>query len=279
MRLRKIVSLTSLLAFVCTALSSVVLFIAPQGRVAYWSDWRLWGLGREQWSDLHITLGTLFLAALILHAYYNWGPILSYLRDRARRVTGLTPAFAVALGLCLVTVLGTLGGVPPFSSLLSLADHFKDRAARTYGEPPYGHAELSSLKTFASRVDLDLDEVLARLRAAGLRLDGPQDTLLRIADANGLAPQDVYRAMLPEQGAAGAKPAGLPADPPPGTGARTLADLCAAYGLNLPQTLRGLADQGIRAEAGRTVKEIASDNGVGPLDVYEALRHTAQAQD
>ena len=250
-------------------LTSVILYIVPQGRIAYWSDWRLWGLSKEQWGDLHITLGTLFLLALCLHVYYNWNALTAYLKDRARSLKVFTPSFTAALALCLATLAGTLAGLPPFSSLLSVADGFKDAAARTYGEPPYGHAELSSLRTFAKKVDLDLEPALARLAAAGVRVNGPEDTLLAVAEANRLSPQQVYSAMQP---AAAARPAGLPASPPPGTGARSLADLCAEYGLNLPDTLRGLADQGIKADPTRTVKELAADNGMGPMDFYEALR-------
>lgn len=274
MLLRKIASLTAALAFLGTILTSVVLFICPQGRVAYWADWRLWGLSKEQWGDVHITLGTLFLAALCLHIWYNWKPLMAYLKDRARRMRVLTPAFVAALALCLVTVVGTLGEAPPFSLLLDLADGFKDAAARTYGEPPYGHAELSTLRTFATRMNLDLDESLARLEAAGLRVAGPGQTLQNIAETNRATPQQVYQTMLPEQQA---RPAGLPADPPPGTGVRTLADLCADYGLNIPEAVRGLADQGITARPEQTIKEIAGANSMGPIDVYEALRRASGA--
>jgi len=269
MNLRKIASLTALLSFLPTLVTSTILFICPQGRVAYWSDWRLWGLSKEQWGDLHITLGVLFLLALCLHVYYNWNPLISYLKDRARNLKVFTPAFAMALVLCLATLLGTLARVPPFSSLLLLADGFKDAAARTYGEPPYGHAELSSLRTFAKKAELDLEPALARLAAAGVRVGSPEDTLLQVAKANHMSPQQVFLAMSPEKES---RPAGLPDAPPPGTGNRTLADLCAEYGLNLPDTVRALAGRGLKAEAGRTIKELAADNGMGPMDFYEALR-------
>lgn len=272
MNLRKIASLTALLSFLCTLVTSTILFICPQGRVAYWSDWRLWGLSKEQWGDLHITLGALFLVALGLHVYYNWNPLVSYLKDRARNLKVLTPSFTAALILCLITLLGTLAQIPPFSSLLLLADGFKDAAARTYGEPPYGHAELSSLRTFAKKVELDLEPALARLAAAGVQVNGPEDTVLQVAQASRLSPQQVYQAMQP---AKSARAAGLPASPPAGTGSRTLADLCAEYGMNLPDTIRALAGQGLKAEAGRTVKELAADNGMGPMDFYEALRRAA----
>ena len=71
MKIRKITSLTAGIAFVLMLLTSIVLYIVPQGRVAYWANWQLWGLSKTQWTHLHINLGLLFLVALILHIYYN----------------------------------------------------------------------------------------------------------------------------------------------------------------------------------------------------------------
>ena len=64
-----------LISFVLCILTSVTLFIVPHGRIAYWADWRLWGLSKTQWSDLHLNLGILLLLAGFFHIYYNWKPI------------------------------------------------------------------------------------------------------------------------------------------------------------------------------------------------------------
>lgn len=69
MNLRRTASLTALVSFVLEIVTSVILYIVPHGRVAYWSDWRMWGLSRTQWADLHINLGVLFLIAVVIHAW------------------------------------------------------------------------------------------------------------------------------------------------------------------------------------------------------------------
>ena len=48
MKIRRITSLTASLAFVLMLVTSLILFITPQGRVAYWADWRLWGLTKRE---------------------------------------------------------------------------------------------------------------------------------------------------------------------------------------------------------------------------------------
>jgi ABC-type Fe3+-siderophore transport system permease subunit len=86
MSMRKITSLTATLSFILTVTTSIILYIVPQGRVAYWSDWRMWGLTKTQWGDVHINVGLLFLLALFLHIYYNWKPLMAYLKDRSKRM-------------------------------------------------------------------------------------------------------------------------------------------------------------------------------------------------
>jgi hypothetical protein len=57
--------------------------------VAYWADWRLWGLTKEQWGNVHINIGLLFLLSIFLHIYYNWKALLAYLKNKARQLTVL----------------------------------------------------------------------------------------------------------------------------------------------------------------------------------------------
>ncbi|MCM0754579.1 DUF4405 domain-containing protein [Desulfovibrio aminophilus] len=268
--MRRIVSLTALLSLVLVLLTSVVLYIEPPGRVAYWSGWRLMGLSKEQWGAVHINTGVLFLAALCLHVWYNWTPLVSYLKDKARNLRFFTREFNWAAGITLAFVLGTLLGLPPFSTITDGNAWFQDRAARLYGEPPYGHAELSTLKTFASRVGLDLDTSLARLRAAGVFVTGPEETLQAVAERQGVTPRKLYTIMRPEPAPA---PAGvLPEAPPPGTGNRNLADICQEYGLNIKEAGQRLADAGIASRPDQSLKEIARAANKAPDDIWAILR-------
>lgn len=271
LKLRRIVSLTSLLCLALLLVTSIVLYVVPEGRIAYWSDWHLWGLTKTQWGDVHVVTGFLFLVAGIIHLVYNWKPVVSYLRDRARRLRVFTPEASVSLVLAAFFVIGALAGWPPMSWILGLGESIKDRAAVTYGEPPYGHAELSSLETVARRMGFDLAPALDRLRAAGFADAEPRETLLEIAARRGVPPQAVYLAMrLPE--AERAPGAGMPPVAPPGTGRRTLADVCAEYGLPVPEALRILEAAGFEAAADRTLKDIGEARGRTGTDVYDALR-------
>jgi len=268
--------LTAALSFVLLFITIVVLYIVPQGRVAYWADWRLWGLTKEQWGNIHINIGLLFLLSIFLHIYYNWKALLTYLKNKARQLTVLTPEFNAALALTVIFAVGTYFELAPFSWVLDFNTHLKDRAAAKYGEPPYGHAELSTLKAFASKAGLDLAVSLQRLKQANVVYENENQSIKDIARINELSPQQVFIAMRPVGERNPAK--GLPPTPPPGTGNRTPADFSQEYRLDIQQILKGFSDNNVSAGAAMTIKQIARQNNMAPSDVYALMRQIAKPQ-
>ena len=272
--IRRLTSLTALLSFVMVFVTSIVLYIVPAGRVAYWADWRLWGMTKEQWGALHINLGTLFLLTLLLHTWYNWKSVASYLKGKVRQALRPSRELLWASVATIVFTAGTLAGAPPFSSFLALNAWFKDQAVRTYGDPPYGHAELSPLSVFVEKVGLELPDVLNRLAAAGIKPKDGQEQVGGLAARYGMSPQRLFQIM---QGGASVKAvgggqAGLPPMPPSGTGQMPLSDFCAQHGLDLGAAIEALAAAGIHAKGEMTLKQIAQSAGRAPTDVYDLLR-------
>lgn len=274
MLLRKITSLTLLVSFIPLVLTSIILFIVPEGRVAYWSDWRLFGLSKSQWGDIHINLGFLFLVAGCLHLYYNWKPIVAYLKNKAREMKILTPAFILALLINLVFAFGTLMNVPPFSTILDFGSFFKETAAVKYGEPPYGHAELSSLSLFAKRTGLDLETMKARLTAAKITYIDEKQNLLEIATANKTTPKTIYEIMNPVAQASAGMAEPFPKEPFPGMGRMVLGDFCKKYNLDMGRVVKAFATASIKADPEQTLKEIATANNSDPQALFEILSET-----
>ena len=272
MTIRKITSLTAGINLVLLVLTSVVLYITPMGRVAYWANWKFWGLTKAQWGDLHLNLGLIFLLAALFHSYYNWPAIISYLRNRARTLTVFTGDFSAALVLTLVVGLGTFFMVPPMSTVIDFGTTLKDMAAKRYGEPPYGHAELSSLELFVKRVGLDLEGSKKILLQAGIRFDNDQQSILAIAEDNNLSPNELYGIMRQEAVQAGNA---FPASPEPGFGKKTLADLCAAYNLEATAVLGAMEKRGITADPARSLKENADANNVDSRELFEIMKSVA----
>ena len=270
MKIRKITSLTAFLSFIVLLLTSIILYIVPHGRVAYWSDWHLWGLTKTQWGNLHINVGFLFLLSMFVHIYLNWKPIVNYLKNTSKNLIVFTGDFNIAMVLLTMFCLGTYFEIPPMSWILNLNESIKEAGIAKYGEPPYGHAELSSLKVFAKKTELDLDESLEWLRKAGINFQGESQSVLEVAELNQMTPKEVYNAMKPDPVESNQTPS-LPKNPQPGLGKKTLNELCEQYRLDIAEVIQILKDDNIVAEENMSLKAIAENNQMSPIDVYTIL--------
>ena len=199
--LRKIVSLTVFISFLLLIISSVMLSIVPEGRVAYWADWHVL-FTKAQWADLHITGGALFLCAGLWHTVLNWKAIVAYARGSMAGGRRSRVALTAAVIICVVVYEGTLLGLPPMKQLVDLNDAVKAYQARKYGEPPFGHAETSTLKQFSAFLGLDCERLLLAMNDAGFTGNPAPESIFRdIAAANGMTPQELFAFIMQRTGA------------------------------------------------------------------------------
>ena len=99
------------------ALSGAILFISPPGRVANWSDWRLVGLTKHDWTDLHVWFAAVFVLGTLAHVVFNIRPLADYFKSRLTRRLAFRWEWVGALVLCGVVFAGTRAAWPPFSAL------------------------------------------------------------------------------------------------------------------------------------------------------------------
>jgi hypothetical protein len=275
MNIRKTTSLVAALAFIIMIITSIILYIVPHGRIAYWADWQLIGLSKTQWGNIHINSGFLFLIALGLHTYYNWNAIVRYLKNQSKKIVVFTREFNVALIITFLFVAGTYLMVPPFSSILDFSEGLKEKAVVEYGEPPYGHAELSSLKTFAGKMKLDLDKSMTLLSNNGVQIKDEKQSLSAIGKANQMSPQQIFEIIKTAKSVPGnldASSTKLPDSTPSGFGRMTLNRFCERFKLDADQTLSHLKKNDVKASKTMTIKEIAAENNTSPMDLYELLK-------
>lgn len=273
--MRKITSLTLAITGIIELITSVVLYIMPAGRVAYWSDYRLFGLSKTEWGNIHITVGTLFVVMGGIHIYLNWRPITAYIRNRAKKLTIFTTSFNIALLLSLYVTIGTLYGLPPMNYIVAFGEYLSDAANETYGEPPYGHAELSSLKMFCRRLNIDLEQAIVLLDEAGLEVRDTGEAVGDIAKAGGLTPQQLYDIIRSAHIADPAEGREFPEIPFPGFGKKTIKELCQTYQLPLSTVLAKLSEAGFSVQADDTVKDVSSNNDSTPMEIFEAIKEIA----
>lgn len=270
--LRKTVSLTLGLSFAVMSVTGIVLFITPKGKIAYWSDWLFLGLSKEEWADLHITSMVLLLIAGIWHIYYNWGPLIGYLKNSAKKITPLKGEFLAALVLNVLFVVGTIYAIAPFQTLLDFNDAIKSYWERTAGSPPYGHAEASTLKTYSRFIGLEADEAVSRLRAKGIVVEGSSETLEAIAIRNKTTPQAIDTILRPKKQVHGA----ATQSDVPYLGRRSLEELSKMGKIDLEKSLAYLKKQGLEASGEMRVKEVADHFEVLPYEMYGRLQKVSE---
>lgn len=280
MNMRKITSMTMVWSLIVLVFNSIVLYVVPEGRIANWADWRFWGLDKHDWSAQHTTVGFLFIFAAMLHIYYNWKPILNYMKDKAKKFKVFTAASSIGLGLTVIFVVGTYLDVPPMSTIVEFSEQIKEGAAQEYGDPPYGQAQSSSLKGFTSRMGLDLNRSMELLRDAGIEVTDDKEMVQDIAERSGNTPQQIYDIIKP----AGISPAAPGADthsedgadkamnpPKSGMGKKTIIQLCEEIGQDCDMIIAGLKQRGMTIDPEQKLKDLAAENGTGPMQIYEAM--------
>ncbi|MCD6526057.1 MAG: DUF4405 domain-containing protein [Desulfuromonas sp.] len=220
-------------------------------------------MSKMTWGDLHINLGLLFIVVGVWHIVLNWFALMLYSRRSRSGVRSRSG------WLCFGGDTG--GGALPLNAAS------QDRAARIYGEPPYGHAELSSLTMLVCNTGFNLAEVMISLQKAKLQVVSAEQSVQQIAEANQLSPQQLYEVVKPPL--AVGEFSRLPKLPPSGLGRNSLVQICTSYGLDVDSLVSRFAVQGIMVDGEMTIKQIATEQGKNPVEIYELIRSLTLADE
>jgi hypothetical protein len=263
--MKKVTSLSLGLAFLIMSYTGIMLFLSPHGRVAYWSDWHLLGLTKTQYISLHTTSMLTLLFFALWHIYYNWKPIVSYLKDANKKISFTKREFLIALLINVFFVAGTLYSLQPMKGFLQMGDKIKESWSKQYGEPPYGHAEETKLNVLSRKLQIDLAQAKAILQKNNIVFK-EDESLLSIAKNNDMTPSDIYKLIKQDtkhdnRGA------------PSQLGQKTLQELSDMQKIDLEKSIALLKSKGVDdATAQSKVKNIADELGLMPIDVYTLLR-------
>lgn len=270
---RGTMSLLAAASFVVMAVTGIVLYVSPQGRVAHWADWRVAGLDKEQWGALHTTSSLLFMVAACVHLYFNWRVFLHYIR--VARQFNLKREMAATLLITAVVIAGTVWEVPPFSSIMAANTRIKAYWEARSAQAPYPHAEAATLEEFAQQTGTNLEQLKTRLAEMGVDVNEPTATIGSAAKELGLSPGELFErlGMSAGGGYGGSRGGGGGG----GFGRQTLAEACRTLGVDVPQVIAVLKAEGVEASANETLRDIAERAGVRPPDIVEMIRATADA--
>ncbi|HOQ60201.1 MAG TPA: DUF4405 domain-containing protein [Vicinamibacterales bacterium] len=248
-------------SFVVLAVSGVILYVAPPGRLANWTIWRLFLLRKAQWQSIHTVVALLFLVAAGFHVYFNWKVLVAYVRSRLHAGIRMKRELAAASILGSVVLAASIGAVPPFSAVMSFGEDIKNSWSSAATEPPVPHAELMTIESLAATVKLAAETVIANLERSGIQGAAAWKTVQQIAGENGLTPQQVYQkglggAAKPAAGAGGG-----------GWGRMTVQEVGERSGVRFDDALARLRAVGLDATASTPVRDLAARAGRTPMDI------------
>lgn len=268
--MKKIISLTLAFSFLVMSITGMMLYIVPKGKVAYWANWEMLGLTKTQYGDIHITSMILFLAVTIWHIYYNWKPLMNYLKNSTKQITLFKKELLIALALNFLFVGGTLMGIQPFQSVLDINEGIKTYWEKQYGSPPYGHAEESSLQSFSQRIGVNAQRALELLKDKGIAVENKRQTLLEIAQENNISPKVIHDIIKPKGGTVAGKAAteaGISS-----LGRKTLQELADMDKVNLEKSLLFLQKKGFDATPQSRMREAANALGLTPYELFDKIK-------
>jgi len=265
MKYQRFVSLAAALTFVFVFLSSGVLYFIPDRGVTGWTDWRFLGLDKQQWDNLHINLGILFLVLIVWHIYFNWKPIKHYLKVK-KQWKVFTREFNAALVLVVIFVAGTVTMTFPLSFLVNIGNGIKAVNSLSDANPPFAYAEYATLEDFAILTHVDPRTAQKRLKAKGYRDVDLRATLRDIARHNDTSPRELFLTLRDR-----ATKYLLPGDLPVGMARKSLRRLEQEYWLDLDAFIRHLAHYGIQATPDMTFKRLAKQHNLHPAELYNML--------
>ena len=242
--------------------TGTILYISPHGRVAYWTNWELFGWSKDQFAEVHTTFMVLFIAATLLHVYYNWKPLTSYMKNQAKAFVFFTKEMLAAVAVVLLFLFGTLYTVVPFSTFLDFGEEMKESWVAKSQEPPYGHAEESTLKDFSQKTGYDLEELLSVLSEHSIEAS-QTDTLENIAMDQGKTPGEIFSLITASLGSKTPKVTGL--------GRKSVEQVAKALDMEIEAFIEVLKKMGIEAKGTDKFKPTLEKQGYNVREVVEEL--------
>jgi hypothetical protein len=263
-KFRAFTALIVLWSFIIENVTGIVLYIVPPGRIAHWTNWKLWGFTKEQWAALHTIFGYIFLIFAVIHIYYNWKPILNYIKKKVKAGLRMRMELTVSLIISILVFVATAVSIPPFSTVMDFGTKMKNSWEESSQEPFVPHAEEMSLEEFIEQIGIPQDEALKLLENKGIRVQNPSLSIKDIASDHNTSPVAIYEIL--EKEPAKKKQSGR------GYGWKTLENVAQELGIPLQDIMTFLQSEGIEAKKDDVIRDVAEKNGMTPYELVEMIQ-------
>jgi len=191
---RALTSVLLLWSFILVVGSGVLLYVAPRCRIADVTGWQVLALDKGHWEAIHTVMSIVFLAGGILHLFkFNRRTVGTYVRRSREELSPFRWPLIIATVVVAGIMVGTIAGVPPFSTVMDVKDEFHE--GRDLATAPQSAAafEQLSLRQVALRAGVDPEAACSALRDAGVDCASPDAGLVDLAETADRSPVELYR--------------------------------------------------------------------------------------
>jgi hypothetical protein len=268
--LRSFTSFSLVISTIIMSWSGFILYVAPPGRIANWGTWKLMLFTKSEWQALHTIFSYLFFILVIIHLFFvNWKTFLTYIKSKLKAGINRRAELVTAVVLSGIIFVGTLKSWTPFGPVMTFGEKAKGSWEGQFEAPPVLHMEIYTLSQLSPLFDsIPPAQLKEALTENNIIVNGENPTLERIAADNKLIPSQVYDILVskfkkPVDQKTGENPQGI--------GKYTLKDAADKSGKKTEDLISILKKQGIKATGGTTLKELATQMGMTPRDVFTLL--------
>jgi len=263
---RSFTSLYITLSFMIMIVSGIILFLAPPGRIAHWTYWAILGLTKTEWQSIHIIFTFLFILAGSFHIYFNWKPLMHYIKTKRQVTTKVRTELILAITSSILVFVLTLNNVPPFSTVLNFGEELTKSWEDDYASPPVSHAEKLTLLEFSKTLNIPINKIIQNLNSADISYASEELILEELAMENDLTPNDIYKII---QNNIGNKSQSIQSGR--GYGRKSMEDVCKEINIDPEEGLAILNSKNIIAKKSDKLKDIATEHKLLPMDIFNIL--------
>ena len=238
------------------------------------------GLKKDQWGNRNIFSGLLFLVTGGFHLYFNWKPLSGYLSGKIETGLRYQRELMISSLIFLWIIASGIWSLPPLVYVADLGEAIKSSWVTSPElEPPFGHAELVSLKIFCKKQGIPLDRAMVELREAGFKVNRPDKTLGGIADSKGTSGMAVYEVIQKLEPKPKTMKSGSVWTPEmveeafagTGIGRKSIGQIIRDHGLDQKTVYLRLKEGGIEAKDDEKIKEIAAEHDSTPIRILTII--------
>ena len=275
-QLRAFVSLLTAFSFLILAVTGIILFITPPGRVANWTGWTFWHFSKHEWSALHICFGSFFILTCLAHLWLNIKPMIRYFIRTVETAKQLRWEPAAALVFCGIIFWGTMKPFVPFSSLLNFNERIKFSWEQPTQQAPIAHAELLTVAELAKQADVETDTILQNLQSHEITAV-ETDIFGDLASEHNMSPNELFLiatgVTTPSNRNGHGYGGGGGGGSGGGFGQQTLESACQEMAIDIQTALDTLKAAGIEATPDMRIRAIADENNIHPSQIRNMLEN------